>query len=452
MCDCGSIQECTDPCCNATACVLIEGAQCQEGPCCQSNCRFASYGTTCREPTNECDLLEFCTGDSSDCPMNVNKQDTTPCGDDDQYYCFSGFCKTYDEPCQLAFGGGSGKGSDDCFTAFNTDGNQFGNCGYNSVDFIACDPSDVFCGQLHCIPGNFQLDLEFSLTILTVSVGDQSCRSFTSNPGEDFMSPGLVQDGTRCGNQSLCFQQECIPISDPALNIQPKPIGDNGLICSGNGQANNLGQCSCIVGYTGTTCDTVVSSGSSGSNTGAIAGGIVGAILGTLLIAAILVMVAYYVMRRRSKSKWSTTRTVQSTPKAAVNSNRPPTKPSRNMHAKPGVTESTAALVNSDSRSTPPSRPPPHPSAPPPSDAKPRRPPPARPPPAQPPSYKPPPLKSAPPKPVAPPRTTRDDTVPEAQKPKPAMKPPITPRANPSSKPSSAVPTSKLQVQWPPPS
>ncbi len=52
----------------------------------------------------------------------------------------------------------------------------------------------------------------------------------TPSPG--VVNPGLVDDGTRCGTNSICINQECRSLS--TLNITTCPIGDNGLVCSGN--------------------------------------------------------------------------------------------------------------------------------------------------------------------------------------------------------------------------
>ena len=100
-----SFQECLDPCCNATTCELAEGAQCFAGDCCDSNCRFVPYGTTCRETTQECDILEYCSGESSECPTDLHLQDGHDCNNN-QSYCFSGACVTYDSQCELHFQAG----------------------------------------------------------------------------------------------------------------------------------------------------------------------------------------------------------------------------------------------------------------------------------------------------------------------------------------------------------
>jgi len=47
------------------------------------------------------------------------------------------------------------------------------------------------------------------------------------------MSPGLVRDGTRCGNGLVCRSQRCISVSQ--LTSLTCPSGSNGQVCSGNG-------------------------------------------------------------------------------------------------------------------------------------------------------------------------------------------------------------------------
>ena len=74
-------------------------------PCCQANCQLAPHGTMCREATDECDLLEYCTGNSSDCPEDVGKQDSIDCNNN-QSFCFSGLCRSYDKQCKFYFGNG----------------------------------------------------------------------------------------------------------------------------------------------------------------------------------------------------------------------------------------------------------------------------------------------------------------------------------------------------------
>jgi hypothetical protein len=102
VCDCGSRQECDDPCCNPSTCRPREGAQCTRGQCCTSTCQFKAYGTTCRSADGGCDIEEYCSGESSECPTDVYKQDGSACNSNGAY-CFSGECQTYDDQCQYHF-------------------------------------------------------------------------------------------------------------------------------------------------------------------------------------------------------------------------------------------------------------------------------------------------------------------------------------------------------------
>ena len=47
------------------------------------------------------------------------------------------------------------------------------------------------------------------------------------------MSPGLVEDGIKCGSGSLCLEQRCVAIS--SLNLTQCPNDSNGTVCSDNG-------------------------------------------------------------------------------------------------------------------------------------------------------------------------------------------------------------------------
>ena len=103
VCDCGSAQECTDPCCNPATCQLASGAQCSAGECCSSTCQFVSYGTQCRAASGDCDIAEYCPGDSGDCPADDHQRDGISCSSN-AGYCSGGMCPTHNAQCQVAFG------------------------------------------------------------------------------------------------------------------------------------------------------------------------------------------------------------------------------------------------------------------------------------------------------------------------------------------------------------
>ena len=105
VCDCGSPQECTDSCCDAATCQFVPGAVCSAGPCCTSQCQFLTYGTQCRSAANECDVVEYCLGDSGECPQDDHVVDGTACGSgSDAGYCNDGRCPSHNAQCLEAWG------------------------------------------------------------------------------------------------------------------------------------------------------------------------------------------------------------------------------------------------------------------------------------------------------------------------------------------------------------
>ena len=83
------------------------------------------------------------------------------------------------------------------------------------------------------------------------------CSTFTTFSTSDEISPGLVLNGTRCGNEmvsvfptyynmtsfyssclylKLCMNHRCVPVSN--LSTSPCPVGSNAAVCSANGVCN----------------------------------------------------------------------------------------------------------------------------------------------------------------------------------------------------------------------
>ena len=113
----GTLQECTNPCCNANTCQLAAGAECSAGTCCNlATCRFRPYGTTCRLSSGGCDISEFCQGDSQSCPVDTYRRDGTTCNNGNDY-CFDGTCQTYNSQCQFHFSEFMFVGAEGGFTA-----------------------------------------------------------------------------------------------------------------------------------------------------------------------------------------------------------------------------------------------------------------------------------------------------------------------------------------------
>lgn len=112
QCDCGPAQLCRDTaaaqCCNPSTCKFVNSTvQCANGPCCDSStCSFLSRDTVCREPVNECDLPERCSGSSLQCPTDLYKYDASDCFDDGGHsgYCYRGWCRTVRQQCRAILG------------------------------------------------------------------------------------------------------------------------------------------------------------------------------------------------------------------------------------------------------------------------------------------------------------------------------------------------------------
>ena len=104
----------------------------------------------------------------------------------------------------------SENGASECYSQLNTQGRQIGNCGSRGGQYVACETEHAQCGQLMCNGGTFQRSATPGLaprinrqTILVNSTVRELCYSFTLSPASDTVSPGLVTDGTRCGNTSV---------------------------------------------------------------------------------------------------------------------------------------------------------------------------------------------------------------------------------------------------------
>lgn len=64
------------------------------------------------------------------------------------------------------------------------------------------------------------------------------CRSVSIDLGNDIPDPGIVIEGTKCGDQKICFQQECQNIRS-VLNIKDC----NPVDCSNHGVNSIFSNC-----------------------------------------------------------------------------------------------------------------------------------------------------------------------------------------------------------------
>ncbi|RMC18463.1 hypothetical protein DUI87_04352 [Hirundo rustica rustica] len=280
---------------------LFEATECgngyvEAGEECDCGFRmFFPRGYDCRYAVNECDIAEFCTGDSGQCPPNLHKQDGYAC-DSNQGRCYNGECKTRDNQCKYIWGSKSSGSDKFCYEKLNTEGTTKGNCGKDGDKWIQCSKHDVFCGFLLCtnltkVPrvGQVQGEIIPNSFYHQGRIVDCSGAHVLLDDDTDL---GYVEDGAPCGPQMMCLDKKCLPIQ--SLNISSCPIGSNGKVCSGHGVCSNEATCICNFSWAGTDCsidDPVRDTGGKkdeGPKGPSATNLIIGSIAGAILVAAIV--------------------------------------------------------------------------------------------------------------------------------------------------------------------
>uniref|UniRef100_A0A8C9X2J1 ADAM metallopeptidase domain 9a n=1 Tax=Sander lucioperca TaxID=283035 RepID=A0A8C9X2J1_SANLU len=247
-CDCGSQKECEeDPCCEYQTCKLKSGAQCAYGECCY-NCQYLPGGTVCRSSTDECDLPEYCNGSSSLCQSDVFVQNGQPCRNQ-QAYCYNGKCQYYDGQCRAIFGSKAKVAPEICFKDVNSKGDRFGNCGYHNYGYKKCESRNALCGKLQC--SNVQSVTVFGIepSIISTPIGGAKCYGVDFMLGSDVPDPGMVNEGTKCGDNKVCINFECrsTDILNYDCDVEKK--------CHGHGVCNSNRNCHCEDGWAAPFCE-----------------------------------------------------------------------------------------------------------------------------------------------------------------------------------------------------
>ncbi|XP_073717050.1 disintegrin and metalloproteinase domain-containing protein 28 isoform X2 [Misgurnus anguillicaudatus] len=277
-CDCGTLQECTNPCCNATTCKLSEGSQCAAGECCDS-CKIMSPSHMCRPVNNECDLPEYCSGKSAECPEDVFTVNGLPCLNE-KGYCYNGQCPLKEDQCVKMWGPTATVGQKYCYDQ-NTRAQYYAYCKRTADQYIGCQKQDIMCGKLFCENGNGNPNYGRQAQF-------KNCKAtFYSNPDEDY---GQVDTGTKCEDGRVCSQNECVDLETAykATNCSAK--------CKGHGVCDHRLQCRCEPGWLPPDCDTPVSSeGLSPAAKIAIA------VIVCLLVGIILIGLGVFLFKRRQR-------------------------------------------------------------------------------------------------------------------------------------------------------
>ncbi|XP_069779459.1 disintegrin and metalloproteinase domain-containing protein 19-like isoform X2 [Narcine bancroftii] len=275
QCDCGTVEpqdqtpcqrpdlrglslECSDPCCQPSNCQLSPGAVCSSSGVCCHDCQFLPAGTVCRPKRGECDLPEFCTGKSQDCPNNNYVKDGYSCSNGIMY-CSFGTCQSADQQCQEIWGDGAKSAEAICYEIMNTRGNKFGNCGQNeNNEYIKCRPENILCGKIQCKDGNTTPlrggTLNVIISSLTYNGVKYKCRG-TFAAFDDANMVDLVQRGTRCGHEKICIDGAC-------RHVSLFDIDSCDRTCNNKGVCNNNNNCYCADGWAPPYCNSTGSGGS----------------------------------------------------------------------------------------------------------------------------------------------------------------------------------------------
>ncbi|XP_060762638.1 zinc metalloproteinase-disintegrin-like crotastatin [Neoarius graeffei] len=282
-CDCGSVTECTNPCCNATTCTLSKGSMCADGECCK-DCKIAEVTLMCRPKRDECDLPEYCTGSSTTCPEDIFSVNGLPCMDG-AGYCYNGECPRRKDQCMKMWGSGAVVADDECYSQ-NKQGTFFAYCTRPTNDeYIGCQKQDVMCGKLFCDKGQEFPNYGLSVTFRTCKA------TYYSNSAQDF---GQVNTGTKCGEGKVCSQNQCVSL-DVAYNA-----ASCSNRCSGNRVCNHKLECTCAPNWLPPDCEMPDTSSQATETSPVI--GIAVAIV--ILVGAVLVGIAIYCVKcRKNQSR-----------------------------------------------------------------------------------------------------------------------------------------------------
>ncbi|XP_056144803.1 zinc metalloproteinase-disintegrin-like berythractivase [Lampris incognitus] len=278
-CDCGTVEECINPCCNATTCTLTEGSQCAAGECC-GDCKILPRSRECRRKNDDCDLAEYCDGESSTCPEDVFTVNGFPC-DGGQGYCYNGQCPKRADQCVKMYGPTAVEASKSCYNN-NRRGVYYAFCKRPpNNQFIPCQPQDVMCGKLFCSNGNANPNYGIMVTF-------SNCKAAFF---KDYKSDnGQVDTGTKCGEGKVCSQNECVDLQMAyrAVNCSAK--------CPGYAVCNHKSLCQCEPGWLPPNCDTKDGSASGLSTEGVTA---IAVVISLLILGAIAGAVGFLWKRRQ---------------------------------------------------------------------------------------------------------------------------------------------------------
>ncbi|XP_069473702.1 zinc metalloproteinase-disintegrin-like VLAIP-B isoform X2 [Ambystoma mexicanum] len=239
QCDCGTAEECQNPCCEAATCRFKDGAKCADGACC-ANCQIRGIEVVCRPSKDDCDLPDHCDGTSAQCPRDRFRVNGFPCLNGIGY-CLNGTCPTLQNQCTDLWGAAAVTGADSCFQ-INRRGVYYGFCKYTDSKYVACAAKDVKCGKLYCTGGSDTPSIYANSAMLG------TCKAL-SPPSAGMELIGMTPTGTKCGDKMVCSSGECLDMESifRSANCSSK--------CKGHAVCDNELMCQCEEGWAPPNCD-----------------------------------------------------------------------------------------------------------------------------------------------------------------------------------------------------
>uniref|UniRef100_A0A3P9PWV4 ADAM metallopeptidase domain 9a n=1 Tax=Poecilia reticulata TaxID=8081 RepID=A0A3P9PWV4_POERE len=189
-------------------------------------------------------------GRSCSCPAAaciMHSGNGHPCRNQ-QAYCYNGRCQHLDGQCQALFGPKATAAPDICFKDVNSKGDRFGNCGYQHFGYKKCESRNAQCGKLQCL--NVKGGTVFGIlpSIITTPIHGATCFGVDFMLGSDVPDPGMVNEGTKCGDNQVCMNFECrsADVLSYDCDVETK--------CHGHGVCNSNRNCHCDYGRAPPSC------------------------------------------------------------------------------------------------------------------------------------------------------------------------------------------------------
>eukprot|EP00794_Sanderia_malayensis_P020639 gene20639-22674_t len=165
-------------------------------------------------------------------------------------FCYSGKCgDTLGTQCKDLWDPEAVSAHMNCWNKLNTEAAGFGTCDASSNK--TCALKDVYCGQIQCSSKkNAPTHIKYGRGYQKVNASGELCSAASittlSGSSSDEGGLGMVADGTKCGDNKICYNQMCQRFSE--LNFKECGTSNN-LVCAGRGVCDNKGNCHCNGGY-----------------------------------------------------------------------------------------------------------------------------------------------------------------------------------------------------------